>query len=137
MAMFCRRHSYCGRRPPAELLARAQAAPEAASGLDPGVLAEVVRAKVRVLRALLETIADLDRGIGAALLVHPSAELLAAMPRIGELNLAQILAEVGPILDRAVDVEHACAEVGAAPVTRESGKGRGVQFRWAGNTRAR
>jgi transposase len=137
MAMFCRRHSYCGRRPPRELLARLQAAPAAASGLDPAVLAEVVRAKVRMLRTLLENIADLDRSIGAALLVHPRAALLAPMPRIGELNLAQILAEVGPILDRAVDVEHACAEAGAAPVTRESGKGRGVHFRWAVNTRAR
>jgi transposase len=59
------------------------------------------------------------------------------MPRIGEINLAQIIAEVSPILDRAIDVEHACAEVGAAPVTRASGKTDNVNFRWAVNTRAR
>lgn len=137
MAMFCRRHSYCGRRSPAELLERLRSAPVARSPLGEETLAELVRAQVRVVRTLLETIADLDRAIGAALLVHPRAHLLASMPRIGEINLAQIVAEVGPILDRAGDVEHACAEIGAAPVTKESGKGRAVTFRWAVNTRAR
>src|SRR5205823_1431507 len=85
-------------------------------------------------------LARIDSEIALALLEDyptPLAGLLAPMPRIGGLNLAQILAEVGPVLDRAVDVEHACAEVGAAPVTRESGKGRSVHFRWAVNTRAR
>jgi transposase len=37
------------------------------------------------------------------------------LPRIGEVNLAQVVAEVGPILDRAGDVEHASAECGATP----------------------
>jgi len=137
MAMFCRRHSYSGRRSPAELLERLRSAPLARSPLGEETLAELVRAHVRLVRTLLETIADLDRAIGAALLGHPKAHLLASMPRIGEINLAQIVAEVGPILDRAVDVEHACAEIGAAPVTKESGKARAVTFRWAVNTRAR
>jgi len=137
MAMFCRRHSYCGRRSPAALLERLRAAPEPVAVLGPEALAELVRAQVRLLRALLGTIADLDRAIGAALMEHPKAALLAAMPRIGEVNLAQVLAEVGPILDRAADAAHACAEVGVAPVTRASGKSAGVSFRWAVNTRAR
>ncbi|MGH2530348.1 MAG: transposase [Actinomycetota bacterium] len=137
MRMFCRRHSYCGRRDPAELLRRLRAAPVAASGLDAQVLAEAVRAQVRLLRTVLGTIAHLDRAIGAALLVHAKAPVLAPLPRIGELNLAQILAEVGPVLDRAVDVEHACAELGAGPVNKESGKGKSVHFRWAVNTRGR
>jgi hypothetical protein len=137
MAMFCRRHSYCGRRGPAELLRRLQAAPVAASELDPQVLAEAVGAQVRLLHTLLATVADLDRAIGAALLTHRKAHVLAPLPRVGELNLAQIVAEVGPILDRAADVEHACAEIGAGPVTKESGKGKSVHFRWAVNTRAR
>ena len=75
--------------------------------------------------------------MGAALLEHAKAQLLAPMPRIGVINLAQIVGEVGPILDRALDVQHACAEVGATPVTKESGKGRAVNFRWAVNTKAR
>jgi transposase len=137
MKMFCRRHSYCGRRTPAELVDRMRSAPTPTQALSPEVLTELVRAQVRLLRALLATIADLDRAMGAALLEHTKAQLLAPMPRIGEVNLAQVVAEVGPILARAVDVEHACAEAGASPVTRESGKGRAVTFRWAANTRAR
>ena len=137
MAMFCRRHSYCGRRPPAELLARLRAAPAPVAVLSDETLTEVVRAQVRQLRCLLGTIADLDRAIGAALLEHTKAQLLAPMPRIGEVNLGQVIAEVGPILARAVDAEHAAAEVGVSPVTKESGKGRAVNFRWAVNSRAR
>ncbi len=137
LKMFCRRHSYCGRRSPAQLLERLRSAPEPTQALTPETLAELVRAQVRLLRSLLRTIADLDRAMGAALLEHAKAQLLAPMPRIGEVNLAQIVAEVGPILERAVDVEHACAEVGATPVTKESGKGRAVNFRWAVNTKAR
>ena len=137
LKMFCRRHSYCGRRAPAKLLERLRSAPEPVQALAPETLAELVKAQVRLLRSLLRTIADLDRAMGAALLEHAKAQLLAPMPRIGEVNLAQIVGEVGPILDRAVDVEQACAEVGATPVTKESGKGRAVNFRWAVNTRAR
>jgi transposase len=137
LAAFLRRHSYCGRRSAAELLARLRAAPIAAAGLDPEVLAECVQAQVRVLRLLLATLADLDRAIAAALPEHPGTALLAPLPRIGEINLAQVLAEVGPILDRAASVDQACAEAGAAPVTKASGKGSAVCFRWAADTRAR
>ena len=106
-------------------------------GLDPETLTELVNAQVRLLRTLLATIADLDRAIGAALLGHTKAKLLAPMPYIGEINLGQIVAEVGPILDRASSAEHAIAECGAAPVTRASGKTRTVGFRWAANRHAR
>ncbi|MGH9058359.1 MAG: IS110 family transposase [Acidimicrobiales bacterium] len=137
MKMFCRRHSYSGRRSPAQLLERLRGAPTAPVGLSGETLTECVRAQVRLLRALLRTIADLDRAMGALLLTHAKAALLSPMPRIGEVNLAQVVAEVGPILDRAADVDHACAEVGAVPVTKASGKGKAVNFRWAANTRAR
>ena len=105
--------------------------------LGPEVVAELVRAQVRLLRSLLRTLGDLDRAIGAALLGHAKASLLAPMPRIGEINLAQVVAEVGPILERAADVDRACAEAGAAPVTKASGKTTAVNFRWAVNTQAR
>jgi transposase len=137
LAAFLRRHSYCGRRPAPELLARLRAAPTATAGLEPDVLAECVQAQVRLRRALLATIGDLDRAIAAALPEHPQARLLAPLPRIGQINLAQVLAEVGPILDRAASVQQACAEAGAAPVTKASGKASAVSFRWATDTRAR
>jgi transposase len=132
LAAFLRRHSYSGHRTPAALLARLRDAPVAVNSLDPKVLAACVGAQVQLLRALLGALTSLDRALLAALRTHPKAALLAAMPRIGQVNLAQILAEVGPILDRARDPEHAAAEAGASPVTKQSGKAS-----WAANTRAR
>jgi transposase len=137
LAAFLRRHSYCGRRSPAELLARLHTAPQPTSGLDPEVVAECVAAQVHLLRALLGTLTDLDRALIAALPEHPKTAVLSPLPRIGEINLAQILAEVGPILDRSASIEQAAAEVGASPVTKQSGKASSVHFRWAANTRAR
>jgi transposase len=64
-------------------------------------------------------------------------KLLASLPGVGTINLAQLLAEVGPVLDRVANAEQAAAECGAAPVTRASGKTSGVYFRWAANRRAR
>jgi transposase len=114
LAAFCRRHSYRGGRSPAELLTRMRAAPTPPLGLAPETLTELVRAQVRLLRTLLGTIADLDRALAAGLVGHAKARLLAPMPRIGEVNLAQIVAEVGPILERVDTVEQAIAECGAA-----------------------
>lgn len=128
MAGFLRRHGYSGHRSPVEILACLRSAPRASSLLASETLQQLVHAQVHVLRTLMETIASADRAIGASLLEHPKAKLLASLPRVGKINLAQIVAEVGPILDRAVDVGHAAAEAGASPVTKESGKGRAVQL---------
>jgi len=105
-------------------------------GLAPETLAELVLAQVRLLRTLLVTIADLDRALARAALPR-QGQAADAHARIGEVNLAQIIAEVGPILDRVDTIEQAIAECGAAPVTRASGKTRTVGFRWAANRRAR
>lgn len=101
------------------------------------VLAELVRAQAHLIDSALRTIAQLDAGIGALLLSHPKAELLAPLPRIGEINLAQVIAEIGPLLDRCENVDQAAAACGVAPVTRQSGKSRNVQFRFSSNARAR
>src|SRR5215472_9467012 len=112
MARYLIRHSYCGRRTPAQLLTRLQSAPVAPSRLDAEILRELVLAQVRLLRTLLGSIASLDRAIAALLPEHPKTQLLAALPRLGGgVNLAQVLAEVGPILDRAIDVEQAPADL--------------------------
>ncbi|HEY8621824.1 MAG TPA: IS110 family transposase [Dermatophilaceae bacterium] len=137
LAMFCRRHSYRGGRTPGELLERLRAAPEAPVGIGPETLAELVRAQVRLVRATLRTIAELDQALGAALLDHPKARLLGSLPRVGEVSLAQLVGEVGPILERSSHVEQAAAEAGAVPVTKASGKAKNVQFRLATNRHAR
>jgi Transposase len=82
LGAFMRRFSYCGRRSPAELLARLQGAPLAPLRLDHNVLAELVHAQVRILRGLLATITDFDRAISAAVMVHPKAHLFARLPRV-------------------------------------------------------
>ena len=137
MASFCRRHSYRGGKTPAQLLARLHSAPTAPVGIPAATLAILVRAQVELLRTLLGTIAELDAAIATRVATYPRAQLLASLPGVGTINLAQLLAEVGPILDRVDSAEQAAAECGAAPVTKASGKTSGVYFRWAANRRAR
>jgi hypothetical protein len=137
MASFCRRHSYRGGKTPAQLLARLRSAPTAPVGIPAATLAILVHAQVELLRTLLGTIAELDAAIATRVATYPRAQLLAALPGVGTINLAQLLAEVGPVLDRVANAEQAAAECGAAPVTRASGKTTGVYFRWAANRRAR
>jgi hypothetical protein len=126
LAAFCRRHAYRGGKPPAELLARLRAAPVPSTGLAPAVLAQLVTAQVQLLRSLQATIGELEAATKRRVAEHPRAELLRALPGVGTINLAQLLAEVGPILDRASTAEQAAAECGAAPVTRASGKTSGA-----------
>jgi len=137
MAAFCRRHAYRGGKSPAELLTRLRTAPAAPLTLPPETIAAMVSTHVHLLRGLQRAIADIEQVIDAKVDAHPRAQLLAALPGVGRINLAQLLAEVGPILDRVDTAEQAAAECGAAPVTKASGKTSGVYFRWAANTRAR
>ena len=126
LAGFCRRHAYRGGKPPAELLARLRAAPIPSSGLAPAVLAQLITAQVQLLRSLQATIGELETAIKQRVAQHPRAKLLRGLPGVGTINLAQLLAEVGPILDRVSTAEQAAAECGAVPVTRASGKTSGV-----------
>ena len=137
MAAFLRRHAYRGGKPATELLVRLRWAPTPPTGLPPQVLARLLAAQIQLLRTLLDTITALEAQITRIIATHPRARLLQQLPGIGRINLAQILAEIGPILDRVDNAEHAAAECGATPVTKASGKTTGVYFRWAANTRAR
>ena len=71
MASFCRRHSYRGGKPPAELLARLRSAPTAPVGHPAGHPGELVGAQVQLLRTLLATIADLEPAIASRVACHP------------------------------------------------------------------
>jgi len=137
LAGFLRRHSYSGRRSPAELLERLQAAPQPSQLLDSDVVAGLVRAQLRLVRTLLTTIAELERAIAASLAQHAKAQLLRPLPRIGSISLAQVVAEVGPLLERTANADQAAALCGAVPVTKRSGQQRGVCFRHATNAKAR
>ena len=134
---FLRRHSYCGRRSAGELLARLREAPRPVHALDPEIVSELVLAQARLVRTLLSSIADLDRAIAATLDQHTKAQILRPLPRVGTINLGQLVAEVGPLLDRTESADQTAALSGAAPITKRSGQQRSVSFRYATNTKAR
>lgn len=137
LAAFLRRHSYSGRRSAEELLARMRQAPQPVHALDQEVVGELVHAQARLLRSLLTTISDLDRAIAATLDQHAKAQLLEQLPRVGTINLAQLVAEVGPLLDRTTNADETAALCGASPITKRSGQQRAVTFRYATNSKAR
>lgn len=138
LAQFLRRHAYCGRRAPAELLARLRTAPLSRTGeAEAEASGELVHALVAVLTPLVAQIQQLSAAIAAALAQHPDGPLLRSLPRSGQVNAAQILAELGDDRARFTTPEQLAAEAGVAPVTHASGKHRGVAFRWACNKRLR
>jgi transposase len=138
LAQFLRRHAYCGRRSAAELLARLRGAPVGRAGeAECDASGELVRSMVAVLVPLVAQIQQLSAAIAAALADHPDGPIVQSLPRSGQVNAAQLLAELGDDRARFPTAEQLTAEAGAAPVTRASGKHRAVVFRWACNKRLR
>ena len=138
MAAFLTKHGYCGRRRPDELLARLRAAPAGLVGtVEVEARRDAVLAMVKVLRALLAAIKDLDRAVIAHLGEHPDAEIFTSLPRSGRINAAQVLAEWGDCRPAYADAEAVACLAGATPVTKQSGKHTTVSFRWACNKRLR
>lgn len=131
LAAFLRKHGYSGRRSAPELLERLRAAP---AGLPDGPESEARRdavlAMVRVVRAL-------NRSVVAHLDEHPDEVTFRSLPRAGQINAAQMLAEWGDCREAYDGPEAVSALSGMAPVTRRSGKHLAVGFRWACNTRFR
>ena len=96
LAAFLTKHGYSGRRPASELLSRLRGAP---TGTTDPVLAEAlhdaVLALVTVLEALNSAGKNLDRSVVAHLGEHPDAAIFTSLPRSGQINAAQVLAEWG------------------------------------------
>lgn len=138
MAAFMVKHGYSGRRSAAVLLERLRAAPAGTTGeaLTEG-LHDAVLAVVGVLKALNTGVKDLDRSSAAHLGEHPDGEIFTSLPRSGQINAAQILAEWGDCRQAYETPDAVAALAGCTPVTKESGKHRAVHFRWACNKRFR
>jgi transposase len=138
MAAFLVKHGYSGRRPAAELLARLRAAP-AGTGREalPEALRDVVLAAVGVLTALNAAVKSLDRSVAAHLGEHPDGKIFTSLPRSGQVNAAQVLAEWGDCRQACDGPGSVAALAGVTPVTSQSGKHRDVHFRWACNKRFR
>ena len=122
MRQFCRRHAYRGGKSAAELVSRLRAAPSNENPIAPPVLAAIVRGSVAQIRVLNAEVSHLDRNIEKALAAHPKAALLQTLPRVASVSLAQLIAEIGPLLERCDNPEQVAAMCGAAPVSRASGK---------------
>lgn len=138
LSSFLGTEGYSGRRPVAELLARLRAAPDGHAGpMEEQVKGELARALANILSALLEEITKVTTRIEHAVAQLEDGVLIMSLPRIGRLNAAQILAELGDVRERMVSSDQLAAEAGVAPVTRQSGKSRAVLFRWACNHRLR
>jgi transposase len=137
LASFLTKAGYSGRRPAAQLLARLGAAPAGVLGVQAEARADTVRAMVRVMRALLGSIKDLDRSVVAHLGEHPDAKIFATLPRSGQINAAQMLAEWGDCRQAYPQADSVAMLGGLCPVTHASGRHRDVSFRWACNKRLR
>jgi transposase len=138
IAAFCTSQGYSGKRSAAELLARLRSAPAGTAGVAlttaPGT---AVLALVAVLRTLNTAVKDLDRSATARLGEHPDGEIFTSLPRSGQINAAQMLAEWGDCRQAYGGPDAVAALAGCTPVTQESGKHRAVHFRWACNKRFR
>ncbi len=138
LASFLSQHRYSGRRTPEELLARLRAAPSGLAGnAEAEAKGEMVRALAAVLTPLVARIADLSARIRHAVADMPDGPIVMSFPRTGQICAAQILAELGDDRTRYLTADQLAAEAGFAPVTKQSGKSRGVAFRWACNKRLR
>ena len=138
MRAFCVKHGYSGRRPATELLARLRSAPAGlTSGPEPEARRDAILAMVGVIRALNTAIKDLDRSIIAHLGEHPDGPIFTSLPRSGQINAAQVLAEWGDCRPAYDAPDAVAALAGATPVTKQSGKHHAVHFRWACNKRFR
>ena len=138
MAAFCAKHGYCGRRTAAQLLARLRHAPAGTTGEAlTEALRDAVIAAVGVLTALNAPVKNLDRSIAAHLGEHPDGAIFTSLPRSGQVNATQVLAEWGDARQAYEHPDAVAALAGCTPVTKESGKHRAVHFRWACNKRFR
>ncbi len=138
LAAFLAQHQYCGRRPASELLARLRRAPVGLAGpLESEAKSELAQALVMVLKRLVEQLATLSSRIEHEVAQLPEGKIVMSFPRAGRINAAQIVVELGDVRERFLSEDQLAAEAGTCPVTRESGKSRGVTFRWACNHRLR
>ncbi len=94
MTAFCVKHGYSGRRTAAELLARLRGAPPGTLDQAPTeALRDAVLALVTVLQALNAALKTIGRSVTGHLGERPDGEIFTSLPRSGQINAAQMLAE--------------------------------------------
>jgi len=114
LAGFLARNGYCGRKTPAELLARLRT-------------------------ALVEQIKLLTSQIAGALRAHNDGQIFLSLFRDPKsvVTAAELLAEIGDTRERHPTSPSLAAIAGQAPVAVQSGKKKVASFRWACNKNLR
>jgi transposase len=140
MEGFLSRHAYCGRRTPAELLARLRRAPEGRAGaLEAEARRGAVLGLVAALRPIVDQIRELTSQIAGAVRAHPDGQVFLPLFKDPKsvVTAARLVAEIGDDRSRYPTREALAADAGMAPVARESGKRKVATFRWACDKRLR
>jgi transposase len=140
LAAFLARHGYSGRRRPAELLARLQAAAQGRVGeAEAEARRGIVLGLVAALRPLVEQIRLLTSQIADALAVHPDGRIFRSLFRDPKsvVTAASLLAEIGDVRARYPSAGALAGQAGVCPVAIESGRSRAAGFRWACDKRLR
>jgi transposase len=131
---FLAAHGYSGRTSPAVLLERLQGAASSRVGdAEAQAKGALVSMLTCVLSTLMAQLMTLKGRIEQELAALPDGQILMSFPRAGRLNAAQILSELGSVRERFQSEAQLASEAGVCPVTYQSGKSRGVIFRWACN----
>jgi transposase len=132
LAQWLARHHYCGRKPPAQLLARLRSAPSGRAGeLEADARRGIVLALVAALKPLVEQIRLLTSEIAHAVRAHPDGPVFLSLFRDPKsvVTAATLLAEIGDCRARYPTAEHLAADAGMSPVAVESGRKKVATFR--------
>jgi len=132
LAQFLARHGYCGRKDPAELLARLRNAPSGrAADLEADARRSLVLALVAALKPIVEQITLLTSEIAHAVHAHPDGHIFLSFFKHPKsvITAATLLAEIGDCRARYPTAEHLAADAGMAPVAVESGRRKVACFR--------
>lgn len=138
MEGFLAKNHYSGRQSPEDLVAKLKAAPQSLEGpLEAEASRQAILALAHNLKALLGQLKDLESALKHATEQSAMGQLVKSFPATGEINAAQIVAELGDDPNRFTSRDHLASEAGVTPVTRASGKRHVVSFRYACNKNLR
>jgi transposase len=137
MAAWLAAEGYCGRTPAAVFIDRLRTAPAGLTGIEADARRHITLALLTAIDAIEDQAAELSRRIKEALALHPDAPIFTSLPRAGQIRAAALLAEIGDARGRYPTADSLAAAAGACPVTFESGKHRGVGFRYAADAKLR
>jgi transposase len=140
LAAFLARHRYCGRKPPAELVAKLRAAPAGRAG-DNEIEARraIVLALVAALKPIVAKIRELTSEIAHRVRAHPDGPVFLSLFRDPHsvVCAAALLSEIGDCRNRYPTAEALAADAGMSPVAVESGKRKVACFRYGCDKRLR